>query len=119
MAVGFYAIKHTDGNIMPIVDQLVQCRPHALHSLDPQAGVDIARIVDLYAEQVCLCGNVNCGLLQTGAEAEAIGSARYALQHALRAPGSVFCTSNCIYTGMPLERHALIDDVWRQEGIRP
>ncbi|MDX1359700.1 MAG: uroporphyrinogen decarboxylase family protein, partial [Clostridia bacterium] len=31
--MGFYTIKHTDGNIMPIIDQLVQCKPHALHSL--------------------------------------------------------------------------------------
>ena len=41
---GYYVIKHTDGNIMPILDQLVQTRPHALHSLDPQGGVDIAEV---------------------------------------------------------------------------
>jgi uroporphyrinogen decarboxylase len=40
--MGFGTIKHTDGNIMPILDQLVQSNPHALHSLDPQAGIDIA-----------------------------------------------------------------------------
>jgi uroporphyrinogen decarboxylase len=117
-ALGFYTIKHTDGNIMPILDQLVQCHPHALHSLDPQAGVDIAKVVDAYGDRVCLCGNVNCGLLQTGTEAEAVASARYALQHGLRAPGYVFSTSNCIYTGMPLERYDLILDIWRREGIR-
>lgn len=43
-SMGFYVIKHTDGNIMPIIDQLVDTNPHALHSLDPQAGVDIAEI---------------------------------------------------------------------------
>jgi hypothetical protein len=42
--MGYYVIKHTDGNIMPIIDQMVQCHPHALHSLDPQGGVDIAKI---------------------------------------------------------------------------
>lgn len=41
--LGFYVIKHTDGNIMPILDQLLEANPHALHSLDPQAGVDIGR----------------------------------------------------------------------------
>ena len=35
--LGFYVIKHTDGNILPILDQLIQTNPHALHSLDPQA----------------------------------------------------------------------------------
>lgn len=117
-ALGFYTIKHTDGNILPILDQIVQCHPHALHSLDPQAGVDIADIVDRYADQLCLCGNVNCGLLQTGTEAEAVESARYALRHGLRAPGYIFCTSNCIFTGMTLERYELIVDVWRKEGFR-
>ena len=33
--MGFYTIKHTDGNIMPIIDQIVDCKPDALHSLDP------------------------------------------------------------------------------------
>ena len=41
---GGYAIKHTDGNIMPILDQLVSTRPHALHSIDPMAGVDIREV---------------------------------------------------------------------------
>jgi uroporphyrinogen decarboxylase len=42
--LGAYVIKHTDGNIMPILDQLVAARPHALHSLDPMAGVDIREV---------------------------------------------------------------------------
>ena len=29
---------------MPIIDQLVEAGPHALHSLDPQGGVDIAEV---------------------------------------------------------------------------
>ena len=41
--LGFYVIKHTDGNIMPILDALVSANPHALHSLDPQGGVNLAR----------------------------------------------------------------------------
>jgi len=53
--MGFYTIKHTDGNIMPIIDQLVACRPDALHSLDPQGGVDIREVKALYGDQVCLC----------------------------------------------------------------
>ena len=69
--MGFYVIKHTDGNIMPILDQLAQTEPHALHSLDSQAGVDIAAVKKLYGNRLCLIGNVNCGLLQTGTDEEA------------------------------------------------
>ncbi len=114
--LGFYTIKHTDGNILPIVDQLVQCHPHALHSLDPQAGVDLVDIKRRYGAQVCLIGNVDCGRLDTGTDAEVIESARYALRGGMPGGGYIFSTSNCVYTGMRLSRYELMLDVWRHEG---
>lgn len=114
--MGFYTIKHTDGNIMPIIDQLVEAGPHALHSLDPQAGVDIAEVKRLYGDRVCLIGNVNCGLMDTGTDEEGIESSRYCLRHGMPGGGYIFSTSNCIYTGMRLARYELILDVWRREG---
>jgi uroporphyrinogen decarboxylase len=114
--LGFYVIKHTDGNIMPIIDQLVETKPHALHSLDPQAGVDIAEIKRRYGDQLCLIGNVNCGLLDTGTDEEVIESASYALEHGMPGGGYIFSTSNCIYTGMRLSRYEFMLDVWREKG---
>jgi uroporphyrinogen decarboxylase len=114
--LGFFVIKHTDGNIMPILDQLVDANPHALHSLDPQGHVDIAVVKRLYGQRVALIGNVNCGLLTTGTDDEVIASARYALQSGMPGGGYVYSTSNCVFTGMPLERYDLMLDVWRREG---
>jgi uroporphyrinogen decarboxylase len=114
--LGFYTIKHTDGNIMPILDQLVQARPHALHSLDPQAGVDIAVVKRLVGHQVCLIGNVNCGVLDTGTDEECAASVRYALRHGMPGYGYIFSTSNCIYTGMRLARYEAMLGIWRAEG---
>ncbi len=118
-SLGYYTIKHTDGNIMPIVDQLVSCAPHALHSLDPQAGVDIAVMKARYGKQVCLIGNVNCGLLQTGTDAQVTESCRHALRSGMPGGGYVFSTSNCVYTGMALARYELMMDVWKREGSYP
>ena len=112
--MGFYVIKHTDGNIMPIVDQIVQANPHGLHSLDPQAGVDIAEIKRRYGDRLCLIGNVNCGLMDTGTDEEVEASARYALENGMPNYGYIFSTSNCVYTGMPLKRYDLIQSIWRQ-----
>jgi len=117
--MGFYVIKHTDGNIMPILDQLVQAHPHALHSIDPQGGVDIARVKALVGDKVCLIGNVNCGLLDTGTDEQCIESARYCLRHGMPGGGYVFSTSNCVYSGMRLERYELIHRIWREEGQTP
>lgn len=116
---GFYVIKHTDGNIMPILDSLVSTRPHALHSLDPQGGVDIAEVKRRYGKQVCLIGNVNCGTLDTGTDEEVVASARYALKSGMPSGGYIFSTSNCVYTGMDLRRYELMLDVWRKEGNYP
>jgi uroporphyrinogen decarboxylase len=116
---GFYVIKHTDGNIMPILDSLVAARPHALHSLDPQGGVDLAEVKRRVGRQVCLIGNVSCALLDNGTDEEVRESARYALRHGMPGGGYIFSTSNCIYTGMDLQRYDLMLDVWRTEGNYP
>lgn len=114
--MGFYTIKHTDGNIMPIIDQLIQTNPHALHSLDPQGGVDIKIVKNLYGDKVCLIGNVNCGLLQTGTDDEVIESCLYALKNGMPGYGYIYSTSNCIYTGMPFERYLLMLEIWKEYG---
>ena len=114
--MGFYVIKHTDGNIMPILDSLISTNPDVLHSLDPQAGVDIAEVKKKAGDKVCLMGNVNCGLLNTGTDEQIIESARYSLKHGKPGGGYIFSTSNCIYTGMDVKKYDLILDIWREEG---
>ncbi len=111
---GGYAIKHTDGNIMPIIDQLVDANPHALHSLDPMAGVDIAEVKRRYGHRVALCGNVHCAAMQTGTEEEVIASAEYCLTYAKPGGGYVFATSNIPFKGLPPERYRLVLDVWKR-----
>ncbi len=113
-ANGGYAIKHTDGNIMPILDQLMETKPHALHSIDPMAGVDIKEVKRITQGKLALCGNVHCAALQTGTEQDIIDSCMYALEHAKPGGGYIFCTSNIPFRGMLLERYLLVLDVWKQ-----
>ena len=111
---GAYTIKHTDGNIMPILDMLVECNPHALHSIDPMAGVDIKEVKRLVGDKVCLCGNVHCASLQTGTDQDVIDSAEYCLTHGKPNGGYIYCTSNIPFKGMKPERYELVLDVWRR-----
>jgi uroporphyrinogen decarboxylase len=55
-------------------------------------------------------------LLDSGSERDVIESTRYALQQGMPGGGYIFSTSNCVYTGMPLEKYELMLDVWRIEG---
>ena len=59
------SIKHTDGNIMPILKQMADCKPDAIHSLDLQGHVNLREVREIVRDKIALIGNVNCGLLQT------------------------------------------------------
>lgn len=111
---GLYTIKHTDGNIMPILSRLVECRPHALHSLDPMAGVDIREVKRLYGDRICLCGNVHCAAMQTGTDEDVRQSAEYCLKYGGENGGYIFATSNVPFRGMPPERYKLVLDIWKK-----
>lgn len=111
---GLYTIKHTDGNIMPILNQLVECKPHALHSLDPMAGVDMKEMKRLVGNKVCLCGNVNCSLLQTGTEEELRASARYAMESGKPGGGYIYCTSNVPFKGIEPRRYEIVLEEWKR-----
>ncbi|MBQ7365341.1 MAG: hypothetical protein IJW46_07065 [Clostridia bacterium] len=111
---GMYMIKHTDGNIMPILNSLVEAGPHALHSIDPMAGVDIREVKRLVGDRVALCGNVHCAALQTGTDEEVIASAEYCLKYGAENGGYLFATSNIPFKGMPPHRYQMILDIWKQ-----
>ena len=115
--MGYYVIKHTDGNIMPIVKQMADCHPHAIHSIDPQGGVDLTEVRRIVGENIALVGNVNCGLLQTGTDEECRQDVLRSLRQGMESgKGYIFSTSNCVYTGLPLERYETMIDLWRQYG---
>ena len=115
--MGYYSIKHTDGNIMPIVKQIADCGPDAIHSLDPQGGVTIPAVREIVGNDICLIGNVNCGLLQTGTDEECQADVLRSLKQGMATGrGYVFSTSNCAYTGLPLERYEMMIDLWRKYG---
>jgi hypothetical protein len=112
--LGYYVIKHTDGNIMPILDQLVQTNPHALHSLDPQ-GHRHRRDQAARRRPVCLSAT-STAPCWTPAPTSRSSTTSATPDHGMPGGGYIFSTSNCIYTGMPLRRYELMLDVWRREG---
>lgn len=115
--LGYYSIKHTDGNMMPILKQMADCRPDAIHSLDPQGGVSIPEVRKIVGDDMCLIGNVNCGLLQTGTEEEMERDVLRSLGEGMaNGRGYIFSTSNCAYTGLPLKRYEKMIDLWREHG---
>ena len=68
-------------------------------------------------ENICLIGNVNCGLLQTGTDEQCDADVMRSLREGMATGrGYVFSTSNCAYTGLPLERYERMIELWRTYG---
>jgi uroporphyrinogen decarboxylase len=116
---GAYVIKHTDGNIMLLLDRLVDAGVDALHSIDPIAGVDIAEVKRLVGDRVCLIGNVDLAKLQQGPPEDIEASARYCLEHASAGGGHIYGSCNSIFEGVPLENYLYMLDIWREFGPSP
>lgn len=114
--LGYYTLKHTDGNIMPILDQLIEARPHALHSIDPQAGVCLKTVKEMVGDKVALCGNVHCGMLHNGTIPQIIEDSKRALRDGMPGGGYFFCSSNTPFKGMPLENYLAMLDVRKEFG---
>jgi uroporphyrinogen decarboxylase len=114
--LGLYTIKHTDGDIMPILDQLVEARPHALHSLDPQAGVSLKKVKEMVGDKIALCGNVHCGMLHNGTKEQIVEDSKRALRDGMPGGGYFFCSSNTPFKGMPLENYLAMLDVRKELG---
>jgi hypothetical protein len=66
---GPWVMMHSDGNLMGILDQILDIGPDILQSIDPMAGMDIRRVKQIAGKRMGLMGNVQCSLLQNGPDA--------------------------------------------------
>lgn len=111
---GMFCIVHSDGNLMPVLDGILSTEPHALQSIDPMAGMDIAEVRRLTFGKMALMGNVRCDALQFGPIEAIDESARYCLEICGHGTGYIFSSSNTIFTGVPLAHYHRMLDTYRQ-----
>lgn len=116
---GAFAVQHSDGNLMGVMDQMLEWGLDGLHSIDPMAGMDIRTVRERVGNRLCLFGNVDCSLVQAGTHEEIEASARYCLEHGpWNGTGYVYNSSNCIFEGVPPENYRAmlsVRDAWTRE----
>lgn len=115
--MGLYAILHTDGNINLILNSLVNSGIHALQAIDPVAGMNIRNVKSLVGQKVCLCGNVDCGLLLTGPEETIFAETRDLLMDCK--PGGCFVlgASNAVHRETSLKHYLAMTRSWEMYGF--
>lgn len=85
-------VYHSDGNILPLLDDLLTLGMSAIHPIQP-AAMDLAAVKRAYGDRVCLVGNIDLDYtltLGTPAEVEAEVKARIAAA----APGGGYILSS-------------------------
>jgi uroporphyrinogen decarboxylase len=60
---GGKVIKHSDGNLLPILDQIVAAGVDGLNPIEPLAGMHMGDMKRQYGARLCLIGNIDCGHL--------------------------------------------------------
>jgi uroporphyrinogen decarboxylase len=117
---GALTMKHTDGNIMPILDQIVDTGIHGLHPIDPNAGMDLGQMKKDYGDRLCLIGNVDCAhVLTWGSVEEVRQDVKRCIRQAARGGGFICMSSNSIHSGVTAERYVAMVDAIREYGQYP
>ncbi|MFX1494180.1 MAG: uroporphyrinogen decarboxylase family protein [Promethearchaeota archaeon] len=85
-------VLHTDGQITPLLDFIINCGFDGLHSLEPTANVDLALIKKKVGKKLCLLGNIDVAhVLTYGTKQEVYDAVKYAIK--IAGPGGGFIVS--------------------------
>jgi uroporphyrinogen-III decarboxylase len=88
-------VLHTDGQITPLLDFIVNCGFDGLHSLEPTAGVDLALVKKKVGDKLCLMGNIDVAHdLVYGTQEEVFNSVKYAIKTAGPDGGFIVSAAN-------------------------
>jgi len=103
---GVPCLKHTDGNIWPIYDIIIDTGVDGLHPIDPMAGMDIGEAKATFGDKVCLMGNVSCATtLCSGTVEEVRQETKEVIRKAGKGGGLICMSSNSIHSGVKPENY--------------
>ena len=119
--LGLFFIKHTDGNITRIEQELlVESGIDAYQAIEPVAGMDIGDLKRRFGQHLTLMGNVDCGrLLGEGSPDEVAAETRRVIRAAAPGGGFVLTSSNSIHKGVKVENYLAMLETVRKYGIYP
>lgn len=103
--MGLATILHSDGRLTPYLNDIADTALDALQAIDGVAGMDMAATLAQVGGRLCLCGNIDCGLLLTGTP-----DTVYAATEQLRAVcrghhGWVLGASNAVQREVPIANY--------------
>lgn len=117
---GLPIIKHTDGDIRPILDMILEADIDCLDPIDPVAGMDIGEMKRLHGERVALKGNVDCAhTLTFGTEREVVEETKDVIRKAAAGGGLIASSSNSIHSAVKPGNYLAMWNAIRMYGRYP
>lgn len=117
---GAYCLKHTDGNILPIIDDIIETGIDALNPIEPAAGMDIGKVKTRYGDKVCLVGNIDCTeLLPNGTERDVEKAVKECIRTASPGGGHIISSSNSIHASVKPENYLAMIRAVKKYGAYP
>ncbi len=116
---GKLIIKHSDGNMWPILDAVVEAGFDGFHPVQPQC-MDIGEVKKRVGKRLCILGNIDCmHLLPFGTEAEVEASVRDTIAAAAPGGGYIISSSNSIHPGVKPENYIAMVKAAHKYGAYP
>jgi uroporphyrinogen decarboxylase len=114
--MGYYVIKHCDGDISEVIDFWVESGIDCLDPIDPDAGMRLDETRAKYGSKLCLKGNIDCkGALCDGTPEDVAAEVKDAIEQAGRS-GYILSSSNTIHRGVKPENYKAMLDALRKYG---
>lgn len=105
--LGLPAILHSDGNVTPLMGDIVGAGFDGLHSLQPNAGVDIVDIKKRWGDNLCLMGNLDLDYLLTLGRPEEVEAEVKRLMREVAPGGGYILSTTNVLTRYTLQENAL------------
>ena len=116
---GGYFIKHTDGNIWSILDDLVATGIDGWHGIQPSIGMDLKLLKEKYGRKLCFFGGVNCETLIAGSTQDIEREAVHAIRYAAPGGGLVLTSGNGLENSTKLENYKTMMRIREEYGRYP
>jgi len=117
--LGGFFIKHTDGNLWDVLDDLVEIGIDGWHGIQRNIGMDMDRLKQRYGDRLCLFGGVNAETLIDGTPDTVADEVRTAIDQAGRGGGLVLTCSNVVAAGARLENYRAMRRAIQEFGQYP
>jgi uroporphyrinogen decarboxylase len=112
-------IKHSDGNIWPIIDDLIEAGFDGFHPIEPQC-MEITEVKSHLTGKACILGNIDCmHLLPFGTKEEVTASVKETIQKVAPGGGYILCSSNSIHPGCKGENVIAMFEAAKEYGAYP